>query len=194
MIGWLIFFAVLLLLFAMPCGLYASYNSGKTILKLIVGPLRINLIPAKKEKKKNAGKKMFESHERVKEKKRIMDYWPIVQLIFDLLSDFGKKITVQDLGFKMILGGGDPYDLSINYGRYWAVLGNLMPHLESWFTIKKRDLEIACDYTASNTKIDTSIDLRLSVFALFHMALHHGIRIIIKYYKISKEAKDGAVS
>jgi len=191
MIGWLIFLAVLLLILTMPCGVYASYSSGATELKLIVGFLRINLLRPSKKQEKKAKKKKFESHEQVKEKKKIGDFWPIVNLVFELLTDFRRKLTIKDLRFKLTLGGSDPYDLSVNYGRYWIALGNLMPHLESWFTIQKRNLEIACDYTADDTKIDASIDLRLSFAVLLHMAIYHGFRIFVKYYKITK---DGAVS
>lgn len=191
MIGWLIILAVVVLLLLMPCGIYASYNSGTTELKLIVGFLRINLLRPSKKQGKKTKKKKFESHEQVKEKKNIRDFWPIVNLVLELLSDFRRKLSIQDLQFRLTLGGSDPYDLSLNYGRYWVALGNLMPHLESWFTIRRRNLEIACDYTSTDTKIDASIDLRLSFAVLLRMALYHGFRIFVKYYKITK---DGAVS
>ena len=48
-----------------------------------------------------------------------------------------------------MLGGGDPCDLAINYGKAWAALGNLWSRLEQFFVIKKRDVEIQCDFEAS---------------------------------------------
>jgi len=194
MIGWLIFLAVLLLVLWTPCGIYARYSSAGSAAELIIGPLRINLIGSHKKKGKKTKQNKFESNASVKSKKKISDFGPIANLIFDFLSDFRRRLRINDLQFKLILAGSDPCDLSIRFGRYWAVLGHLMPRLESWFTIRKRKLEIECDYLAESTKFDASIDLRVSLFTLLHMVLHHGIRIFTKFYKISKEAKDGAVS
>ena len=196
MAGWLIFLLVLCVFLWMPCGLYANYHSNRFAVALIIGPFRMNLLRPKKVKKKREKKneKPFESTEQIKEQRKIGDFFPLLQLIFDLLSDFRKKVSIQELQFKLALGGSDPFALSINYGRYWAVLGNIFPHIDSWFNIKKRNLEITCDYTASSTKIDAAIDLRLPLIVLLQMVLHHGLRIIIKYYKISKEPKEGAVS
>ena len=196
MIGWLIFALILLLVLLLPCGVCAGYGSNGVEAKLIIGPISVKLIPTGKKtpKKQNEKKKKFETHERVKEKGRLTDFIPIAKLIFAFLSDFRRRMVIRDFRLKMILGGGDPYSISVNYGHYWAVLGNCMPHLESWFTIKNRNLEIECDYLASDTKVEASIDVRISVFTLLHMVLRHGIRILIKYYEISKQTKDGAVS
>lgn len=196
MIGWLIFVACLLLVLFMPCGVRARYSETEISAKLMIGPFPINLIPKNKEKPKKEKKthQTFESHAKVKPKGKLVDFLPILKLVFAFLSDFRRKLTINNLQFKLILGGSDPYLLSINYGRYWAVLGNVMPHLESWFTIKKRNLEIECDYLALDTKVDASIDLSVSVIDLLHMVLRHGFRILIKYYRISKQTKDGAVS
>lgn len=196
MIGWLIFLSCLLVVLLMPCGVRAGYGANGVTVKLVFGPFSVNLIRTDKKAPKNqkTKKKKFESHEKVKEKGELIDFIPVAKLVFEFLSDFRRRLVIRDLRFKMILGGGDPYFLSVNYGRYWAALGNLMPHLESWFTIKKRNMEIECDYLASATKVDASIDLRVSIFTLAHMVLRHGIRILRKYYEISKQTKDGAVS
>ena len=50
-------------------------------------------------------------------------------------------ITIGEaMRLKVVLAGGDPCDLSLNYGRAWIALGNIMPHLERYFVIKKRTL------------------------------------------------------
>ena len=194
MIIFIIVLTCLVLLLLMPCGISACYNSLGFAAKLKIGPFSVNLIrdsrgPHKAKKKKAK----FESHAEVANNRKKQDFWPIVKLLLTFLSDFRKRLTVKNLQFKMILGGGDPYSISLNDGRYWSVLGNIIPLLESWFTIKKRNLEIECDYLASDTKVDAAIDLRLSVGTLLHVVLRHGVRILIKYYEITKQAKDGAV-
>lgn len=193
MIGLCIFLICLLIVLWMPCGIYARYSSEAMTAKLFFGPFRINLLRSYTKKASKSATK-FESLEKIKKDRKLSDFWPIVRLVFNFLKDFRKSLVIKNLHFKIILAGDDPCELSLKYGRYWALLANLIPHLDSWFIIRKRNLEIECDYLAENTKIDATIDLRMSLFALLRMAFHHGIRILIEYYKISKNAKDGAVS
>ena len=193
MIGWCIFLLCFILLLCMPCGIYAHYNSEKTIAKLIIGPIRVNLLHSRKKHSKTDKSKSPDSSAETKEKRRFRDYLPIVKPIFALLRDFRRRVIIKNLQFRLVLGGSDPYDLSINYGRCWAVLGNLFPYLESLFTIRNRNLEIECDYTADTTKIDAAIDLRISLFTLLRMTFYHGIQIF-KSYKTAKDEKDGATA
>ena len=192
----MIFIAVLLIILWLPCGVYARYSTDGIEARLIIGPFRFNLLNPRKSKSKNPKQKQpkFESRKNVKEKRKLADFWPIVKLVFALLSDFKRRLIIHDLQLKLVLGGSDPYSIAINYGRYWMAIGNLIPHLDSWFTFKQRRVEIECDYTADSTQIDASLDLRLSIGTLLHMVLHHGIRILIKYFEISKQTKDGVVS
>lgn len=187
----------LILILMMPCGIYGAYGPAGIVGKLIVGPFRINLLKkrTKKDKKEKKDKaKKGKSQKKTAPKGKLTDFLPIVKLIFEFLTDFRRKLVIKNLQFKLILAGSDPCDLSVNYGRTWAALGNIFPHLESLFKIQKRNMEIACDFTADTTVVDASIDLRLRLATLVHMVLHHGIRILLKYFKITKNAKDGAVS
>jgi len=183
----------LFLIALMPCGVYGAYGQDGIKALLILGPIRINLL-REKSKKKKGKKKSGKAKEKTSTKGKWVDFLPILKLVLELLSDFRRKLLIKDLQFKLILAGDDPCDLSVNYGRTWAAVGNVFPLLESWFTIKKRNVEVACDYTADTTIVDASIDLRLRFATFLHMVLHHGIRILIKYYKITKHAKDGAAS
>ena len=194
MIGWGIFLFALLLLLWAPCGIYAKYNTNQTIISVFFGLIRIDLLRPRKKKAKTKKQANTTVKKKQKSSNKLTDFLPILQLVLDFLADFRKKLVIKSLSFKLTLGGSDPFDLSINYGRYWAVVGNLFPHLESVFTIEKRDVEILCDYTADATKVDAAIDIRLRFITLLHMVLHHGLRILKKYLQIINKAKDGAVS
>ena len=196
MIGWGIFLFLLLILFLAPCGLYARYNPDSTAVIFFFGFIRINLLRPrrKKEKPKPVAKKSTAPQGKSKSNNKLTDFIPLVNPVLEFLSHFRRKLVIKELRFKLTLGGSDPFDLSLNYGRYWAVVGNLLPHLSSWFTIRKRDVEILCDYTADTTKVDALIDIRLPFITILHMVLHHGLQILMKYLKITKKAKDGAVS
>ena len=93
---------------------------------------------------------------------------------------------------KLILAGGDPSDLAVNYGRGWAALGNLLPLLEKAFVIKKRDLEVECDFLADNMKILARLDLTITIGRIISLLTIRGIPILRELQKILKLRKGGA--
>ncbi len=195
--GWLIVVGCLLLLGLIPLGVIARYDNGTTRVLFTVGFLRFSLYPANKKaaKRTNGGKKSkyakSGSHENARS---ISDYWPHVQLVLDFLVDFRKKLQINDLRLRAILAADDPYHLSVNYGRAWVTLGNLMPIIERCFKIRNRELEVLCDFTAEKTEIYGYINMTITVSQLLSIGVYHGIKVLRKYISITKKAKDGAVS
>ena len=195
--GWLLCLAVLLMVGALPIGVFWEYRHGAAGLYAQLGPVRIP-IRGKREKKTQAkAGRSFESHETAKKKgsdRRVSDYFPLMKPVLKFLVDFRKKLRVSDLRLKIVLAGDDPCDLSLNYGRAWAAVGNLMPLMDRFLVIKNREISIECDYAGSHTTVDAAIRLTVTVARLLQIVLYHGISILREYYKILKQAKDGAVS
>ncbi len=194
-----LFLLVLLLLGLLPVGILARYDVDGPAAFLIAGPVRFRLYPRKRtnkteQQKRTKTKDKFESHEKLKKGGKLSDFKMIAQLVFKFLSEFKRVLRINDLRFKLILAGADPYDLSINYGRTWAAVGNLMPHLERWFTIKKRDIQIECDYTSDETLVFTSINMTVTIANLLWIVSRYGFKLLKEYYRITKNIKDGATS
>lgn len=208
--GWLIALGVLILLAILPLGVSVIYNSDGPLVRLIAGPLRIRLFPAKKKKPK-AEKKTKKQKEpkpepkpEKKEKKEpaekkestsggsVLDFLPLVQIAFDFLRDFKWKLRLNRLELKVILGGGDPCDLAVNYGKAWAALGNLIPRMEEFFVIKKRDTQVECDFTAESTVIFARLDISITLGRIIGLAVRYGVRALRAFLKIMKKRKGGA--
>lgn len=205
--GWLIALAIIVLLAILPLGASVKYDSGGPLVRLIAGPVRITLFPMKKKKKEKpkdeeaktppkkepAPKKEPEKKDAPKERSggSITDFLPLVKVVFDFLGDFRRKLRVNVLELKIILAGDDPCDLATNYGRAWAALGNLWPRLERWCVIKKRDVEVECDFTASETTVYARLDLTITLGRLVSLAVCYGIRALKELLKIMKSRKGG---
>lgn len=201
--GWLIAAAVLALLAVLPLGITATYAEDGPVARLIAGPIRIRLYPSKnkKEKKKEKEEKVAKpktaksktEKKATKEKGgSFSDFLPLVKLLFELLGDFGRKLRVNRLELRLIMAGDDPCDLAMNYGKAWAALGNLMPQLERLFVIKKRDVEVECDFTLDKTLIFARLDLTITLGRLLSLGVYHGVRILRQYLTIMKTRKGGA--
>ena len=212
--GWWITLGILFLLAILPLGVSVKYNSQGPLVRLILGSVRLTLIPAKKKEKKEKKpekKKEEPKSESVKqigkdkpdpvpkkepEKKEqggsLLDFLPLVQTVFDFLGDFRRKLRLDYLELKLIMAGDDPCDLAINYGRAWAALGNLLPKLEQWFVIKKRDLEVECDFTASETLIIARLDITITLGRLLAALVKFAFRALKEFLNIKKKRKGGA--
>ena len=206
--GWLIVLGILVLLAILPVGVHAVYNSDGILLRIIAGPARITVLPAKKKDKKPKEKKSKPQKKKEKpvktprkpasvEKKEkggsITDFLPLLQIVFDFLGEFRRKLRVNRLELKVILAGGDPCNLAINYGKAWAAVGNLMPRLERFFVIKKRDVDVECDFCGSQTLIIARLEITITIGRIVAMAFRYGFRALREYLKIVIKRKGGKV-
>ena len=214
--GWLIALGIVLLLAVLPVGVRIRYNSDGILVKVIAGPLKITVFPLprkeKKEKKKKPKKKAEPAPEEEnlpkppqppktpKEKKpkaekggSLLDFLPLVKTALDFLGDFRRKLRLDHIYLRLIMAGNDPCDLAVNYGRAWAAVGNLMPQLEKWFVIKKRDIEVECDFEASQTLVIAHLDLTITIGRLLAAVVKFAVRALIEYLKLKKKRKGGAV-
>lgn len=198
---WLILVAVLALQLFVPIGILGSYQQGCANLWLRIGPFRTKLYPRQRQPKKKQktdvkSSKGFEEKRSTKKKSpgSISDFFPLVNLVLDFLDTFRKKLRINRLIFNATLAEEDPVDLSIHYGQAWSALGSIVPFLDRYFVIKKRDLEIQCDYTASETVIYAELDATITAGNILAIAAYHGIRILRKFLKIMSKRKGGVIT
>lgn len=206
--GWLIALAVLLLIASIPLGAQLRYDASGLKIRILAGFLRFTVFPfpkRKKKPKKNAEAKKGEKSEKKaaqpssqpKEEKKggsLRDFLPFVNVMLDFMNQFRRKLRVNHLQLKLILAGDDPCDLAVNYGRAWAALGNLMPMLDRCFVIGKRDCEVECDFTSSQTLVIAGMDLTLRLGQLVVMGAVYGVRLLKELLIFKKKRKGGAVS
>lgn len=213
--GWLIAFGILFLLAILPLGANVMYNADGPQVKIIAGLVRFTVFPVKKKEKKPKKGKVEKKSKKDKaeeqsvqqetgaaedtkdaKKKKggsLLDFLPLVQVVLDFLGDFRRKLRLDWLELKLIMAADDPCDLAINYGRAWAALGNLFPLLERAFVIKKWNVEVECDFTASETLIIARLDITITLGRLIVLVVRYGIRALREYMKIMKLRKGGAV-
>jgi len=195
--GWLIALAILCGVAILPIGFRAVYQQSQPGVWLLIGPLKFRIYP--KRPRRNKTKEMKTSRQSKNEENNgsklggsFRDFQPIIPTILEFLGHFRRKIRVNDLELKLILAGDDPAALAVNYGRAWAGLGNLMPQLERLFVIKKRDLEVECDFTAESTLIYAKADVTITVARSIHLLSRYGIRILKDLLNLKKLRKGGA--
>ena len=202
--GWLIGLGIVILLAVLPLGVRIRYDCDGIAVTVLAGPVRILVFPRpkkekkKKEKPKPEKKKTAPSEKEPPKKEKaggsLTDFLPLVKLALELLNCFRRKLRVDNLRLKLVLAGDDPCDLAVNYGRAWAALGNLLPRLERVLVIRKRDLNVECDFTADSTVVTAGLDITITLGRLIALAVVYGLRGLKEFLSISKKRKGGAVT
>ena len=200
--------AILLALAVLPLGVRIRYNDVGFVLKVIAGPLKITVFPRMKkpnkqkvkQKKKKVAEKAGPAASEEKppqppktqpEKKEkggsLTRFLPLVKLGLKFLGDFRRKLRLDNLYLRLILAGDDPCDLAVNYGRSWAAVGNLMPQLERLFVIRKRDIQVECDFTAAETTVVAHLDISITLGRLLALVIFYGVRILFELLSMKRK-------
>ena len=207
--GWLIALALLVLLDILPLGASVLYDEDGPRVRIVAGPLKIQVFPLKKKPKKDKPK--AEKPKKDKKPKKAApegekpepfpkpktggswtDFLPLVRVALDLLNDLRRKLRVDHLKLHLTMAGDDPCDLAVNYGRMNASLATLIAQLERFLVIKKRDVHIDCDFAASETVILARLDLTITLGRILSIAAVYGVRALTTFLKIKKQREGGA--
>ena len=220
--GWWITLGILFLLAILPLGVSIRYDEDGAVVRVILGPVKFTVYPRpqkdkkpKKEKKKDepkapeepdktqtvktekTAKQTAQTDAAQPEKKKksggpITDFLPLIQIVLDMLGAFRRRLRLNMLELKLIMAADDPCDLAVNYGRAWAAVGNLLPRLEKLFVIKKRNIEVECDFEAAQTRVIARLDLTITLGRLLATVLVYGGKAGLEFMKINKKRKGGA--
>ena len=196
--GWLIFLGILALLGCLPLGVRLNFDEGGFRAAVLMGRIPVRMYPVpkwlrnmtsrhkKEEQSPEPKPKGAEPQSQEQPGGGIRRFLPFVRLGLELLGDFRRKLRVNFLRLRLTLAGEDPCDLAVNYGRAWAALGNLMPNLERALVIRKRDVEIQCDFQAEETTVVFAMDLTMTLGRLLGLALGYGLRALKLFLTMKK--------
>lgn len=203
MMGWIIALLILFLLAILPLGASVLYDEDGPRVRIVAGPVKIQVFPMKKTKKekpkKEAKKKPAPKDKGAKKPApkpksggSWTDFLPLVRIALDLLNDLRRKLRVNELKLHLTMAGDDPCDLAVNYGRMNASLAALLTQLERFLVIQKRDVHIDCDFAASETVILARLDLTITLGRILSIAAVYGVRGLKTFLNIKKQREGGA--
>ena len=195
--GWWIAFAILFLLAILPLGIRIRYDSEGFLLRVLIGPVRITVFPLPAWMKKRPGKPSKKKSEKKENTQKpsapaekqggsLSRFLPFVKLGLKFINDFRRKIRMDHLVLKLVLAGNDPCDLAVNYGRTWAAVGNVLTGLERVFVIKNREIDVQCDFTASETIILFSMDITITLGRVLGLLCVYAYRFLKEFIKMKK--------
>ena len=175
---WIIPVAIVLLivlLALLPVGLRVIYDKNGLQVKLLVGFLkfRLNLTEINEMQLQRRLRKKKKIQENPDYEPRVLkpdgtlrEFFPLLDLYFQLLFNEKYKLRVKLLELKLTMAADDPFDLAMNYGKAQTILHGLIPQLERFLNIRKKKLDIGCDFLAEETMLYARADLLIPLSML----------------------------
>ena len=162
----LVFVAILILLLLMPVSVRVHYGAEGLKLWYGIGPIRL-LHKPKEDKEKTQKKSDAFTLQTVLGKSdseastALGKFWSELKLVFSIFGYLRPKIRIKHLELKLNLAGGSPSTMALAYGGAWAAIGGFLPFLEEAFILKKRELDVTCDFSGDVTSLEARLDLSI---------------------------------
>ena len=191
----LVILAVLWLISLIRIGGRVSYGGAGLVVTALVGPLKIQILPAKQKKPKKAKKPRKPKKEKPpvaeKHKKepvegqpgtlsRLMQLLPVVGQACGALK---RKIRIDDLELELIWGAPDPAAAALGYGRANGVLGMIWPILDHNFKVKRHSFQIDLDYGRTEPAVELRAAVTLSLGQIAALGVRYGGKALLVWMK-----------
>lgn len=180
--------AVLLLLVFLPVGIRVRYHDGVLKLWYTLGPVRVLWYPenSEAEEKRKKSKISIRSvlNEPIKANRKydnvLGDFWAELKTTLELFWHLRPRLRIKRLMLKLHLAGDDPATLAMQYGGAWAAIGSIFPLLEEAFVLKKRDLDVDCDFNGDTTTLDAKLDITIGLGRLLWCIVRYSMLTLDK--------------
>ena len=187
----LIIVLVLFLISLIRLGGQVRYSEDGLLVRLIAGPLRITLYPAKpkekkpKKEKKPTQKKGKKPDEQPGEEKpepkggMLKLFMEMLPVIGEAAGALKRKLRIDDLTVHLTWATDDPAKTALGFGRANAILGMIWPVFDHNFKVKKHDLGVAADFDQSRPTVYCNAALTMTVGQLVAFGLRFGIKLLV---------------
>lgn len=205
MIGWIIAGVLVLLLCliaSLRLGVGGSHTQEEGIkVWLRLGPARITLYPRPKKQAKPAKAKKDKPPKETKPKKERTPKKPftgeqivalvrqLIPLALEAAGSFRRKLRIDVLDARLVVGEPDPADAAMHYGQASAALGALWGPLNEAFQIKDGRARVDVDFQQEHWALWGRVQMTLTVGQLVWLGLRYGAAVLNILRETRKESK-----
>lgn len=185
---WFLFIlaALITIVIIFPVGVRVRYQDDALKMWYTIGPIRLLRYPEDDdahEKRKNSKINIRTVlNEPIKANRRydnvIGDFWAELKTTLELFWFLRPKLRIKRLVLKLHLAGEDPAALALQYGGAWAAIGGLLPLLEEAFVLKKRQLDVDCNFNGGTTSLDAKLDITIGLGRLLWCLVRYSIDVL----------------
>ena len=182
----LILVALITIVIILPVGVRVRYQEDTLKMWYTIGPIRLLRYPdddtSRKKRKKSKISVRTVLNEPIKANRRydnvIGDFWAELKTTLELFWFLRPKLRIQRLELKLHLAGDDPAAVALQYGGAWAAIGGLLPLLEEAFILKKRQLDVDCNFNGGATTLDAKLDITIGLGRLVWCLVRYSMDVL----------------
>ena len=149
----------LVLLSRLRLGGQARWEKGALTVWLRIGPIRVRVWPMRKKKPLCLPFQDGKKPSAVRPLEKAMGQSPLelleiwLPLVCEAAGRMRRAIRIDRLELSVRVGGSDPGDTALLYGRINTFLGMILPLFEHAFQVRKRQVVTSVDFDAETTEI-----------------------------------------
>lgn len=183
-------------------GALVVYSESGLFVKIKAGPVCIQILPMKKDKKEKEEKTKQPKKQSAKEKedaapqRKIKDTLALAMRFVPLLGEAAgrlkRKICIDRLLLHVIWGSADPASAAMGFGAGNAAIGILWPILEHNFKVKTHDLRVDVDFERVKPVFCADAQATLTIGQVLTLGVVLGIKalkIFLGYRREQTEQK-----
>ena len=198
----LIVLLVLWLISLIRVGGRVRYGQEGLYAAALLGPFKLQLLPAKPKKKKKPEKEKKKKEpppQEEKHKKEPMDGQPgtlsrlmkLLPVAAQACGALKRKICINELNLELIWGGSDPAAIALGYGQANAVLGMLWPIFDHNFRVKRHSFQIGMDYGRTQPVVEIQAAVTLTVGQIVTLGIRYALKALFTWIKSGRPAGKG---
>lgn len=175
--------AILIFVLILPVGIRLRYGQEGFKLWYAIGPIRFAYRPKKEKEhvqnaKPNISLRNFigKADENTHKKDGVWgNFRTDLKTILAIFGYLRPKIRIKCFVLKLHLAGASPATMAIEYGGAWAAIGSFLPLMEEAFNLKKRELDVDCNFSGETTSLDARLDISIGLGRLLLCLIRYGM-------------------
>jgi len=186
---------VLLLMGQCRVGCKAEYSAEGPKVWLRLAGLNLQVFPMKpretkeKKTKKGSGKEKTPVPFREKAGGLLCYAEKLLPVVLEAAGQFYQKLQVDTLRMRLTVGGADPADAAVLYGRSAALLGTLWYPLTEAFHVKDGSAKLELDFDAPEATLYMFASLSLKISQILWLGLYFGVKALRAFLAVRKHLK-----
>ena len=173
---------LLLLLAQIRIGVVAAYARTELTLRLRIGPLRIQLLPAKSGGNGKRAKKAKESTAKPGEQRVKISLWDLIPeflpLALDTVKKFRRRLQTDTLTVELTVATPDPADTALQYGKANALLASLWGPVVQTFHVQDGRAHLGMDFDAVSPTLYLLASLSLTIGQAVVLSVVFGVKAL----------------
>lgn len=190
--GWLIFGAIVLILFLLSLvrvGGEVHYSEAGLTVRVRVGPALIQVFPLRRKKPKRAQKERPKKPKKPKKPKQLKEKKPVdilgllkrfLPLTVEAASGLRRRIRIDKLYADFIAGGANPAAAAIQFGTVNLMAGSLCPLLERGFDVKDRRIRTRVEFLCPAPTVSLTVGLSMTI----GQGVSFAVRLFVQFLRI----------